>query len=142
MLKKIKPIRLVVDTNLWISFLISKRLVALDKLLYSNKILFLFCEELINEVQVTITKLKLRKYFSDADNALEEMLVTFDPYIQFVEVKSHVTVCRDNADNFLLALSKDGKADFLVTGDKDLLSIRKFEKTNIITFNDFTRISL
>ena len=65
------------------------------------------------------------------------MLLTFKPFIDLIEVKSIVTVCRDPKDNFLLALAKDGKADYLLTGDKDLLDIIKFGKTKIKTITSF-----
>jgi putative PIN family toxin of toxin-antitoxin system len=65
------------------------------------------------------------------------MLTIFDPYIDFIEVKCKVEVCRDPNDDFLLALAKDGKANFLITGDKDLLDIVKFEKVVILKINDF-----
>ena len=54
------------------------------------------------------------------------MLVNLDPYIDIIEVKSVVSLCRDAKDNFLLALSKDGKAHFLITGDNDLLDMEKY----------------
>jgi len=37
----------------------------------------------------------------------------------------------------LLSLSVDGKADFLLTGDKDLLDLKKIGETTIITISDF-----
>lgn len=66
------------------------------------------------------------------------MLDAFDPFIEFIEVKSTVFICRDPKDDFLLELAKDGKADYLLTGDKDLLIIGKMDKTVIIKINDFT----
>jgi predicted nucleic acid-binding protein len=54
-----------------------------------------------------------------------------------VEVKSQVKICRDPKDNFLLALSKDGKANFLLTGDKDLLKLHKYGMTQILTITKF-----
>lgn len=59
---------------------------------------------------------------------------------EFVTVSSAVDVSRDPEDNFLLSLALDGKADFLITGDKDLLSLKKFESTEIITIADFEKI--
>ncbi|WP_373521656.1 putative toxin-antitoxin system toxin component, PIN family [Aquiflexum sp.] len=70
------------------------------------------------------------------------MLFAFDPFIDFVEIKSEVNICRDPKDDFLLGLAKDGKADFIITGDKDLLDLVKFRKTRIITISDFLDISL
>ena len=68
------------------------------------------------------------------------MLLAFRSFIDLVTVKSKVNVCRDTKDDFLLALSKDGKADYLVTGDKDLLSLNRYRKTDIVTFSQFIEI--
>jgi putative PIN family toxin of toxin-antitoxin system len=132
---KNKSLRLVIDTNLWISFIISKKLNLLEPILLSKNTKILFSSELVEELQATITKPKLKKYFSE--NALEEMLTVFDPYIDFITVKSTVSICRDPNDNFLLALSKDGKANYLLTGDNDLLDIGKYKKTIIIKISEF-----
>lgn len=60
-----------------------------------------------------------------------------EEYGEIVKVKSTVQICRDDKDNFLLALAKDGKADYLVTGDKDLLILESFEKTKITNLTKF-----
>lgn len=132
---KNKSLKLVIDTNLWISFIISKKMNHLEPLLLTGKCRVLFSTELIDELNATIAKPKLQKYFSE--NALEEMLIIFEPYIDFVEVKSNVEVCRDPNDDFLLALAKDGKADYLLTGDNDLLEIASFGKTSILRMSNF-----
>lgn len=132
---KNKPLKLIIDTNLWVSFIISNKQKLLDPFLFNEAARLLFSTELINEIQETIAKPRLKKYFKA--NALEEMLSTFEPYIDLIEVESLVTVCRDPKDNFLLALAKDGKADYLLTGDKDLLDLIKFGKTKIITITKF-----
>ena len=53
------------------------------------------------------------------------------------EITSNVTLCRDPKDNFLLALAKDSKADYLLTGDNDLLILNRFENTKILKYIDF-----
>lgn len=126
---KSKPLKLIIDTNLWISFIISNKQNLLDSLLFAEEARILFSTELFSEIQQTIAKPRLKKYFST--NALEEMLKAFEPFIDLIEVSSIVTICRDPKDNFLLALAKDGKADYLLTGDKDLLELEKFGKTKI-----------
>lgn len=135
-MRKGKPLRLVIDTNIWISLLISKKLKTLDDLFFSNDVKILFSEELIEELSATIKKPKLEKYFSKKD-ALEEMMLVFEPFIDLVEIKSQVNICRDVKDNFLLALAEDGKADYLITGDNDLLVLNRFKETRIITISDF-----
>ncbi len=132
---KNKPLKLIIDTNLWISFIISQKLNLLDGLLFSGKARLLFSKELIEEIQQTIIKPKLKNYFGN--KSLENMLSAFEPFIDLVEIKSTIVVCRDTKDNFLLALAKDGKADYLLTGDNDLLDLEKFDKTKIITITNF-----
>ncbi len=49
-----------------------------------------------------------------------------------------VAICEDQYDNYLLAMTVAGAADFLVTGDKrDLLGLRLHEGTTIVTVRDF-----
>jgi len=132
---KNKSLKLIIDTNLWVSFIISNKQNLLDSVLFSEEARLLFSKELIDEILQTITKPKLKKYFGT--NALEEMLSIFDPFIDFIEVKSTISVCRDIKDNFLLALANDGQADYLLTGDKGLLELKKFGKTKIYTISNF-----
>src|SRR5690606_943824 len=133
-----KPANIIIDTNLWISFVISKKYHLLDKLLYANKVRILFSLELIEELEATINKPKLRKYFTG--NALTDMLETFDAFIDIVAVKSNVEICRDPKDNFLLALAKDGKATYLLTEDNDLLDIQTFGRNKILTLTHFLHL--
>lgn len=58
---------------------------------------------------------------------------------EFIEVTSQIEICRDPDDNFLLALAKDSKVKYLVTGDEDLLILEKFEETRIVTVTDFLK---
>lgn len=132
---KSKPLKLIIDTNLWVSFIISNKQSLLDPFLFTEEARLLFSTELFTEIQQTITKPRIKKYFGT--NALEEMLLTFEPFIDLIEVKSIVTICRDPKDNFLFALAKDGKADYILTGDKDLLVLKKFGKTKIKTITTF-----
>jgi putative PIN family toxin of toxin-antitoxin system len=132
---KSRPSKIIIDTNLWISFIISNKLSLLDSLIFSGKIRLIFSLELIKEIEATMAKPKLKKYF--LSDGLVEMLTMFEPFINLVEVKSVVSVCRDPKDNFLLELAKDSKADYILTGDKDLLAIAKFGKTKIMTVTSF-----
>ncbi|MDD5151495.1 MAG: putative toxin-antitoxin system toxin component, PIN family [Flavobacterium sp.] len=130
-----KVSRIILDTNLWISFLISKDFSKLDELIFEKKAVLVFSKELLDEFLEVTKRPKFRRFFSKID--VENILETIDEYADFVIVKSKTTVCRDPKDNFLLSLAKDGKANFLLTGDRDLLDIEVFEKTSIQTISDF-----
>ncbi len=62
-----RPERIVVDTNIFISFLISDTFSKLDKHLQTNKTRLLFSAELLNEFLEVVGRPKLKKYFSDKD---------------------------------------------------------------------------
>ena len=53
---------------------------------------------------------------------------------------SDIKICRDEKDNFLLSLAVDGNADFLITGDQDLLELKEIEKTQIVTLNQYLKV--
>ncbi|SKB57887.1 hypothetical protein SAMN05660477_00009 [Soonwooa buanensis] len=132
---KSKNQRIILDTNLWISFLISKNYSQLDEIIFERKCILIFSEELLNEFLEVIKRPKLRRFFSQEDT--ENLIETIEEYAEFITVTSKVEVCRDEKDNFLLSLSKDSNANFLITGDKDLLVLEKFEQTNIVTIAQF-----
>jgi hypothetical protein len=94
-----------------------------------------FSQELLDEFLEVAKRPKFRRFFSTAD--IEEILETIDEYADFIKVQTQIEVCRDPKDNFLLSLSVDGNAGFLLTGDKDLLDLVKFGETSIITISDF-----
>lgn len=128
-------IRVILDTNLWISYLISKRLKKIDELFEKESIVLIFSQELLEEFIEVVSRPKFTRYFSKQD--VEDLLEQFDYFGELIEVVSIVSVCRDEKDNFLLSLAKDGKADYLVTGDKDLLVLESFEGTKILTYANF-----
>lgn len=128
-------IRLILDTNLWIRYLIAKDLARIDLLFERDEVVLLFSEELLEELIRVAKRPKFRRYFSE--ESIEELLRLFDYYGQLVEVSSTVEACRDPKDNFLLALARDGSADYLVTTDLDLLVLEEFEDTRILTFQKF-----
>ena len=134
-MRRKKSKRIVVDTNLWISFLISKRHYALEKLIFNENITLLFSKELIDELNATINKPKLRKHFGT--NPLNEMLLSIQDFSELIPVHSKIKVCRDPKDNFLVELAYDGKADYILTGDNDLLVLKKFKKIKIISLSDY-----
>jgi putative PIN family toxin of toxin-antitoxin system len=130
-------VKVILDTNLWISYLISRRLINIDTLLKKGVLKLIFSTESIAEFIDVARRPRFRKFFSEED--IWELLTLLEYYSEMVKVHSEVNVCRDAKDNFLLALAKDSHADYLVTGDKDLLEIEIFESTHIITYATFEK---
>ena len=127
----------ILDTNLWISFLISKDFTQLDEFIETKQIILAFSKELIDEFKEVVSRPKFERFFSPQD--VEELMNKFDFYGKLIEVNSNIKDCRDKKDNFLLNLAIDSKADFLVTGDDDLLILKKIKQTKILTYKEFIK---
>jgi putative PIN family toxin of toxin-antitoxin system len=130
--------RVVVDTNIWISFLIGKKIIRLKDLIFSDSVTLLLSDESFHELIATLQRPYFQKYFPT--EKIHELIVLLDVVCEKVEVVSQVTACRDPKDNFLLALCKDGKADYLLTSDNDLLELQVFEQTKIVDIKTFEMI--
>ncbi|MES2278484.1 MAG: putative toxin-antitoxin system toxin component, PIN family [Bacteroidota bacterium] len=134
----IKPDKVIIDTNIWVSFLITNNLKQIDQKIISGEIRLQFSEELLAELLEVIARPKIKKYFSKT--ATDQLLNLFDDYADFVTVKSKISQCRDPKDDFLLSLALDSKADYLITGDHDLLVIQQFHKTKIVSIAKFLEV--
>lgn len=127
----IKTNRVVIDTNLWISFLITKNHKKLDSKIKSGNVRLLFSLELLEEFLVVANRPKFKKYFEKGD--LELLLDLFDVYGELVTVRTDIKICRDPKDNFILSLANDGKANFLVTGvTRICLRLRKLVELKLL----------
>jgi uncharacterized protein len=127
--------RVIIDTNLWISFLLTRDFSKFDSIIADNEITLLFSEELVNEIIEVTQRIKFRKYFKLDE--VESLMLVIKTRAIFVDVTSVIIKCRDPKDNFLLSLSRDGNATHLLTGDKDLLILKRFGQTKIIKITDY-----
>jgi putative PIN family toxin of toxin-antitoxin system len=131
----IKKTKVIIDTYLWISFLISGEHQKMDFLFSSGKIRLLFSERLFAEFIGVTGREKFRKYFSKSD--IDELAMMMKKVAKIVRTTTVLTQCRDPKDDFLLELAVDGKADYLITGDNDLLELKTINKTKIVTIGYF-----
>jgi putative PIN family toxin of toxin-antitoxin system len=134
-MKKSKRLRIVVDTNGWISSLLSPTFRLRLEVVSGGEFRLLFSEQLFRELDKAVRKPYPAKRIERME--YEKLVVLLRSVAELVDVHSVVEICRDPKDNFLLALAKDGNADYLITGDIDLLVLKKFEKTKIVTISEF-----
>jgi len=125
----------VVDVNIWISSLMKLPFRDRTEVFFDSENLLLVSEELFDELNDAIHKPYPAKRIQRTD--YEDLVSRLRDDAELVDVLSVVDACRDPKDNFLLALARDGNADYLITGDKDLRDMKVFEKTKIVTLNEF-----
>ena len=132
-----EKIRVIVDVNIWISFLIGRRLQRIFDVLVIPQISLIFSKELLDELCAVTQRPKFKKYFSSSEN-VEELLNFLSNIGEIVELPEILPEkCRDRKDDYLLELAVISNADFLITGDKDLLVIQTIGECQIVTGSEF-----
>jgi uncharacterized protein len=131
-------VKAVIDTNIWISFLIGKLLAGLDDYILDGLLEVVTSDEQLEEITTVLKRPKFRRHFSTDD--IEEFLSLLYKSARIVELHHTIKDCRDEKDNFLLETAIRSKADYIVTGDKDLLVLNPYRGRKIIGFKEFEGI--
>ena len=82
-----------------------------------------------------MSRTKFKEYFSKEQ--IIDFLTLIEKKSEIIKTISNIDICRDEKDNYLLNIAVDSKADYLITGDKDLLDLNEIEETQIINFKNF-----
>lgn len=130
--------RAVIDTNVLISaiFWPGKPKQLLNQV-RRRQITFLTSEVLLTELKQVLTRAD--KPFRLSEEKARRVLASIRDSAEVVLPHSTVTRCRDEADNRVLECALDGRADWIITGDTDLLELHPFEGIKITNVADFLR---
>ena len=131
-------LRVVIDTNIWISFLIGKAITGLNQAIINDRLIILFSDDLFSELIEVLNRPKFKKYFSES--TIQNLIALLNEKVELIETSLHFDDCRDKKDNFLLDLAVSGNANYLVTGDSDLLILNPFENVEIVSYQYFQNI--
>jgi uncharacterized protein len=129
---KKKTLRVVLDTNVLVSALILKgRISGLVDLWRAGRITPVLSRETFDEFRRVLEYPKFSLSKSEIQEILQQEIL---PFFEVVERVDPVAgVCRDPDDDKFPACAASAKVSFLVSGDKDLCSLRKFGVVRIVT---------
>jgi hypothetical protein len=130
--------RVVLDTNIWISFFIGKAIRKLKRHLIESDVVVLTSDEQIGELLDVLKRPKFRRHLSSED--IEAMFLLIFERTERVEPKTPIVDCRDPKDNFILEIAVEGRADTIVTGDKDLLVMDPYRGIRILSASLFEKL--
>lgn len=130
---------IIFDTNVIVSFLISKNFkeelfYKVLKLVKLGSIEFFYSSQTFQELLETI---KIPKIQTRLNKNTARFLADYKFLATIIKVTTKVTICRDPRDNMFLELAKEIQADYLITGDNDLLEIKQFQTTKILKPSEF-----
>ena len=121
--------RILLDTNVWLAILTTDGQCRLGWRAARNRCQIFASPQILAETEA---KLRLKFGFS-ARHARLLMLFVRRQTTLIEPVPPLPTVCRDAADNGILAAAKAGRCEQLITGDADLLVLKAFEGIAVIT---------
>lgn len=131
--------RLVFDTNIIISALLfdgSKPSKAFDIGITQGALLFSL--PTLAELEEVLWRNKFDRYISHEER--KQFLTSLILHSTPIETNETISECRDPKDNKFLELAVCGKADFIISGDEDLLVLNPFRNIQIITPDSFLKI--
>lgn len=126
--------RIVIDTNVLISgvFFGGMPRKVLSAVV-ANRITACATMEIIEEYNEIVQEMIDRKQGRFNHSILDPLIHR----VEIIEAKTKVELSRDPDDDKFLGCAKDAKALYIVSGDKDLLVLERFENIEIITAKDF-----
>lgn len=133
-----KRVTLVVDVNVLVSLLINQDTASIKGMFNKQVFRVVVSPALLAELEDVLMRPQFRRYFTvqEAQRAIERIKKRSKAISTEFQLK---TICRDPKDDYLLALAEAAKAQLLITGDADLLVLKKYGKTNILKPADFRK---
>jgi putative PIN family toxin of toxin-antitoxin system len=123
--------RVVLDTNVLVSALITEgRTAKLLRALLERKVELLLSKAMLDEFVGVISRPKFREYAGNEE--IKHFLRLILSVALIVDVNSKFDATPDVADNVVLAVAHDGKANYIVSGDRHLLTLKKFKGIRIV----------
>ena len=136
-------IRAVLDTNQYVSMAIKAGGTA-DRLLTAwreERFVLLLSPPILEEISRVLQSPRLRRLIrltaAELDGLIESLLL--DAELTPGRLAVHV-ITRDPSDNMFLACAVEGRADYIVSGDEDLLTLGSYQGISIVKATEFLRI--
>ena len=131
--------KVLFDTNLWISFMIGRRLSSLADVLNRQDVEVYVSEQLLDEIRTVISRPKFDSLIS------RETRYYFFEMVYDVCLMTDISIqadspIRDIKDLYLLSMAESVPVDYIISGDKDLIDLGSHAHIPILTYSEFITI--
>lgn len=132
--------KVIIDTNLWISFLIGHQTQLVRRMLTDLRYEVYVCSRLIEEIRDVASRDKIRSRVCPSD--VDDLLKIINAFCQFANIHTEApsSAIRDPKDLYLLSLAETIGADYIVSGDADLTDLGQYQNTRIVKLADFKQM--
>lgn len=114
--------RVVIDTNVWVSALLTPRgyPARVVEAFRDGRFESVVSEPLLQEIQSVLSRPRIQRKYAVSEDEINNYLKLIRQQSLVVETPGVLNRCRDARDNFLLETAIWGKAQYLITRDDDL----------------------
>jgi putative PIN family toxin of toxin-antitoxin system len=127
--------KILFDTNLWISFMIGKWLSSLADVLCRHDVEVYVSEQELDEIRRVIAREKFDKLIS-AETRYYFFEMVYDVcFITDITVEAKSDI-RDQKDLYLLSMAESVPVDYIVSGDKDLTDLKEHAGIPILKYSE------
>jgi putative PIN family toxin of toxin-antitoxin system len=107
----------------------------------TSQAILLISDEVQSEIENVISRPKLQKYITLEQR--NKFLTELSQQVERVTINQKIRACRDPKDDKFLELAVCGEANYIITGDADLLDLHPFQNIPIVKAANFlTAIAL
>ena len=130
--------KLVLDTNIYISaFLWGGKPKEILKRAIEGKDEVFISRAIMDEIFEVLK----RPSFKVNETAIEALMREIDDISELVIVTERIEkLCRDMDDNAIVECGVGAKADYIITGDNDLLVLKSYRKIRIVNISEYLKI--
>jgi putative PIN family toxin of toxin-antitoxin system len=102
-----------------------------------NRFVLLTSEAIVTEINEVLNRPKLQTKLNFTPFEAKAIVEIIRRDAEFIEVVTSIRQCRDPKDNKFLECVVDGEADYLVSADEDILSLRAIQQIPIVDIPTF-----
>ena len=128
--------KIILDCNIWISFLIGHQTNSIQQILTDIRFDVYICDELLEEIHEVSSRPKILTRIGNDE--LDDFFRIIYAFCRMAKIEQQAqSKIRDPKDLYLLSLAESIEADYIVSGDADLLDLQQHGQTKMIRLVDF-----
>ena len=132
-----KPDKVVLDTNIWVSYFLKGRSAELVRLVLDHNFLIFSSPILVAELTDVLNRAKIVKYLT---LPIEDYLNMHLDLVHLIHTTPLYSEGPDPKDNFLFDLAIQTDSTLIVSGDKKLLEFTDLSPVRIVALSEFKAI--
>ena len=128
--------KIILDCNIWISFLIGHQAQFVQQILTDTRIDVYVCDELLEEIHNVSSRDKIRTRVNNEE--LDDFFHIIYAFCRMANIEQKAqSEILDPKDLYLLSLAESIEADYIVSGDADLIELKQHKTTKMMSLADF-----